>query len=436
MPNDGTEDAVTRADRKLSRRVLARWPAPERLGILTALVTAIIVAVLAQSGLIASLLINRAYRKRSERALLASKEHHQTVVENQTDMVCRFLADTTLTFVNEAYCRLLGRTREEMIGKRFLDLIPSEWHGQVQQTVSFLVSQCEVIDEEHEALLPDGSVVWHRWKNYPITNQAGEIKEYQGIGQDITAQKRTEELTRNLMQSSRLTLLGELAASIGHEINQPLGAILTNADTAELLLERDLPPLDEIRHVIADIRKDDLRASEIIRQIRALLSKREANMGSVDLNGMAGDVVQLAEIEARRRGVSIEMDFDAKLPLVCGERVQLQQVLLNFILNGMDAMDGIPQDQRRIVVRTSLAENSLAQLSVSDAGCGISKEKLPHIFDSFFTTKKEGMGVGLAITRSVAEAHRGRVSAENNLGPGATFYFTIPIDDRGDAHIG
>jgi PAS domain S-box-containing protein len=427
---------VTLADRKLSGRALARWRAPERPGILTALVTAIIVAVLAQSGLIASLLIDRAYRKRSERALLASEERYRTVIENQTDMVCRFVADTTLTFVNEAYCRFLGRTREEIIGKRFLDLIPPEWHGQVQQTVSFLVSKCEVIDEEHEVSLPDGSVVWHHWKNYPIINQAGEIKEYQGIGQDITAQKRTEELTRNLMQSSRLTLLGELAASIGHEINQPLGAILTNADTAELLLERDFPPLDEIRHVVADIRKDDLRASEIIRQIRALLSKREASMASVDLNEMAGDVVQLAEIEARRRGVSIEMDFDSKLPLVFGERVQLQQVLLNFILNGMDAMDGIPQDQRRIIVRTNLAENSQAQLSVSDAGCGIPKEKLPHIFDSFFTTKKEGMGVGLAITRSVAEAHRGRVSAENNLGPGATFRFTVPIDDKGDARTG
>jgi PAS domain S-box-containing protein len=425
---------VTLADRKLSGRALARWRAPERPGILTALVTAIIVAVLAQSGLIASLLINRAYRKRSERALLASEERYRTVIENQTDMVCRFVADTTLTFVNEAYCRFLGRTREEIIGKRFLDLIPPEWHGQVQQTVSFLVSKCEVIDEEHEVSLPDGSVVWHHWKNYPIINQAGEIKEYQGIGQDITAQKRTEELTRNLMQSSRLTLLGELAASIGHEINQPLGAILTNADTAELLLERDFPPLDEIRHVVADIRKDDLRASEIIRQIRALLSKREASMASVDLNEMAGDVVQLAEIEARRRGVSIEMDFDSKLPLVFGERVQLQQVLLNFILNGMDAMDGIPQDQRRIIVRTNLAENSQAQLSVSDAGCGIPKEKLPHIFDSFFTTKKEGMGVGLA--RLVAEAHRGRVSAENNLGPGATFRFTVPIDDKGDARTG
>jgi len=427
---------VTLADRKLGGRALARWRAPERPGIFAALITAIIVAVFAQSSLIASLLINRAYRKRSERALLASEERYQTVVENQTDMVCRFLADTTLTFVNEAYCRLLGRTREEIIGKRFLDLIPPEWHGQVQQTVSFLVSKCEVIDEEHEVLLPDGSVVWHNWKNYPIINQAGEIKEYQGIGQDITAQKRTEELTRNLIQSSRLTLLGELAASIGHEINQPLGAILTNADTAELLLERDFPPLDEIRRVVADIRKDDLRASEIIRQIRALLSKREANLASVDLNEMAGDVVQLAEIEARRRGVSIEVDFDSKLPLVCGERVQLQQVLLNFILNGMDAMEGIPQDQRRIVVRTNLAENSQAQLSVSDAGCGIPKERLPHIFDSFFTTKKEGMGVGLAITRSVAEAHRGRVSAENNLGPGATFCFTIPIDVRGNTRAG
>ena len=213
-------------------------------------ITTVVLAVLVQCGLLTSLRINRARRRRTEQALLASEERYRNVVESQPDMVCRFLADTTLTFVNEAYCRFMGRSRKELIGRKFVELIPPQWHRQVLETVSSLISKREAIHEEHEVLLPGGRVAWHHWENYPIVNEAGVVEEYQGIGQDITMRKRMEELTRDLMHSSRLTLLGELTASIGHEINQPLGAILSNADAAELLLEQDPMPVDEIRRVI------------------------------------------------------------------------------------------------------------------------------------------------------------------------------------------
>jgi PAS domain S-box-containing protein len=415
------------SDQKVSGRTLAFFRALERPGVLTALLTAVVVAVLAQSGLIASLLFNRAYRKRSERALLASEERYRNVIESRPDMVCRFLADTTLTFVNEAYCRFLGRPREELLGRRFVELIPPEWHAQVQQTVSVLVNKHEVVNEEHEVFLPDGSVVWHHWENYPIVNQAGEIEEYQGIGQDITDRKRMEELTRNLTQSSRLTLLGELTASIGHEINQPLGAILANADCLELLLGENPLPLEEIRKVTADIRRDDLRAHEIIRGVRALLSKRESKKSFVSLNEIASEIVQLSASEGRKRNVVIKTDFAPGIAPLLGDRVQLQQLLLNFLLNGMEAMGETPTSQREIVVRTALVGTSFVELSVSDAGHGIPEKRLHRVFDSFFTTKKEGMGLGLAITRSIAEAHGGSVSAENNAGAGATFRFRLPI---------
>jgi PAS domain S-box-containing protein len=391
-----------------------------------------LLAIVVQSGLIGSLLINRARRRHSEQALLESEERYRNVIESQTDMVCRFLADTTLTFVNEAYCRFVNRSREELVGRKFVELIPPEWHQQIRETVSALASKREVIHEEHEVFLPDGTVVWQHWENHPIINLAGAVQEYQGIGHDITTRKRMEELTRNLMHSSRLTLLGELTASIGHEINQPLGAILSNADAAELLLERHPIPVDEIRRVIADIRKDDLRANEIIRQIRAFLSQRQANLVPLDLNEMARDVVYLVESEARERNVVIEAAFNGGIPPVLGDRVQLQQALLNFILNGMDAMDRLPPSQRRIMVRTTALNGSLAQFSVSDHGHGIPEDRLPRIFESFFTTKKDGMGLGLAITQSIAEAHRGSVSAENNPGKGATFRFTLPTAQLGN----
>lgn len=391
-----------------------------------ALVTGIIAAVVAQSALIASLLINRARRKRFEEALRVSEERYREVLESQTNMVCRYLADTTLTFVNEAYCRFIGRTREDLLGVRFLEFIPSEWHEQLLTKIAALRSERHSISTEHEVLLPDGSVGWHHWEDYAIVNDRGEVVEYQAIGQDISERKRAEEATQKLSQSARLLLLGEITASISHELNQPLGAILSNADAAELLLDRESPPLDELRGIVADIRKDDLRASNIIRHIRVLLGKREIQMAPVDLNEMACDVIQLAGAETRRRGVSIEMDLAEQLPLVSGDRVQLQQVLLNFIINGMDAMKDVPQNRRRLVVRTQPVANSNLEISVTDTGHGIPEEKLPRIFESFFTTKEDGMGLGLAITRSIAEAHRGQVSADNNPDGGATFRFTLP----------
>jgi PAS domain S-box-containing protein len=414
------------SDRKQSRST-QRLRALDPFGGGIALATALILAVLAQSGLIASLLLNQARRRHADRALLASEERYRAVVESQTDMVCRFLPDTTLTFVNEAYCRFLGRSREKLLGKKFLELIPPDWHKQVHQTVSALINNREVISEEHEVFLPDGTIVWHHWENYPILNQAGQVQEYQGIGQDITARKRMEELTRNLMESSRLTLLGELTASIGHEISQPLGAILSNADALDLLLEQESPPLDEIRQAVADIRRDDLRASEIIHSIRSLLSGRGVRMTLLEPNEVVRDIVQLVKNEAGKRNGFIRVDLAPGIPAVSGDRAQLQQVLLNFILNGLDAMEEVPSYRREIVVRTALIETSFAEFSVSDSGHGISEEKLSRIFDSFFTTKKRGMGLGLAITRSIAEAHGGSVSAENNSVSGATFRFKLPI---------
>ena len=195
-------------------------------------------------------------------------------------------------------------------------------------------------------------------------------------------------------------------------------------------MEENPLPLDEIRRVTADIRRDDLRAHEIIRGVRALLSKRESKKSFVNLNEIASEIVQLAGSEAGKWNVVIKTDFASGISPLLADRVQLQQVLLNFILNAMEAMEETPTSQREIVVRTASLGASSVEFSVSDAGHGISETRLPRIFDSFFTTKKEGMGLGLAITRSMAEAHGGSVSAENNAGAGATFRFRLPISSE------
>jgi len=251
------------------------------------------------------------------------------------------------------------------------------------------------------------------------------------VGRDVTERHRAAEALveaeRHLAHASRLALLGELTASIAHEINQPLGAILSNAEAAEMLM--DSGELGELRQILADIRRDDLRASEVILNVRSLVGKRTPHFVELRLNDMVDMALRLAAAEARRRGVLLEAHPEPGLPPIQGEPVQLKQLLLNLIINGMDAMAGTPPAQRRIVVRTGRGPGRV-EVSVADAGHGIAPEKLPHIFESFFTTKEHGMGLGLAMVRSIAEAHRGTMTAENQPGGGATFRLRLPVEER------
>jgi signal transduction histidine kinase len=245
--------------------------------------------------------------------------------------------------------------------------------------------------------------------------------------QEIAERKRTEEARQQLAHASRLALLGELTASIAHEINQPLGAILSNADAAELLLEASPPALGEVRQILTDIRRDDLRASEVIRHLRTLLRKREIEVQPMNLNEVIAEVIDLVRGEARRRDIALVADLAADLPSVRGDRVHLQQVFLNLLLNGMEAMAETPRN-RALTVRTSWKETGFVESAVFDAGSGIAPNQLARLFEPFFSTKREGMGLGLSIARSLVEAHGGRIWAENNAGGGAAFRFTLPTD--------
>jgi signal transduction histidine kinase len=236
------------------------------------------------------------------------------------------------------------------------------------------------------------------------------------------AQHRRVELAR----ASRLALAGELTASIAHEINQPLGAILANAGAADAMLRKGQVDGDELRAILADIRQSDLRASEIIRSVRALVSNQKLARESVDVNALTGDVLSFLAREASRREVAIETTLAPGLPALAVDRIQLQQALVNLCVNAMDAMDNVPPGRRRLGVRTTLLAGGGIEIAVSDTGPGISPELLRDLFDSFFTTKPHGLGLGLAITRSIVEAHGGTLTADNRDGGGALFRMTLP----------
>ncbi len=365
-------------------------------------------------------------RRGKEEALRESETRYRAVVEDQTELICRFRADGTLTFVNGAYCRYFQIPAEELLRQTFWSLIPPESHEASRAFLATITPDNPVATIEHEVLAPDGEIRWQHWRDRGLFDVHGCIVEYQAVGYDITERKHAEDAMAGLAHADRLALVGELTGSIAHELGQPLSAILINAEAAEVLLESESPPLDEVRAILADIRRDDLRACDVIHHVRALLRKRELEMLSLDLNEIAAEVARMVLPDARRRNVVLQTELAPGLPVVRGDRVYLQQVLLNLLLNGMDAMSETPQAERRIVVRTELSEGNSVSVSVSDAGHGIRSDKLSDVFKSFYTTKKHGMGLGLAVARSIIEIHEGRIWANNNPGGGATFKFTLP----------
>lgn len=251
-------------------------------------------------------------------------------------------------------------------------------------------------------------------------------------GQEAHLEMR--RLQNEIAHVGRVSMMGQLASSLAHEINQPLGAILRNAEAAELFLENKNPDLEEIRSILADIRADDQRAGSVIDRMRSLLKRHVLDTQLLDLSEVVGDVAKLARPDASTRRVKLSVNIPEHLPPVRGDRVHLQQVLLNLIVNGMDALNGATPENRGVTVSARVNERRAVEVSVSDTGHGVAHEKLAHVFDPFYTTKKDGMGMGLPISRTIVESHGGRLWVDNNNNStGATFRFTLPLAGKNGA---
>lgn len=240
------------------------------------------------------------------------------------------------------------------------------------------------------------------------------------------AEQRTAQLRDQLTRAARVTLLGELAASIAHEVNQPLCAIVSNAQAAARLLAAAHPDVGEARAALHDIAEDGRRASEILARIRASLRQAPPERTPVNLNDLIREVVLLARLRLAGRGVTVSLELPEDLPPVLGDRVQLQQVILNLLVNGADAMDDTPEGARTLIVHAAADNVGSVAVTVADAGAGLAPGEAERMFDAFYTTKPGGMGMGLAICRSIVEAHGGRIAARPNDGPGATVELTFP----------
>jgi C4-dicarboxylate-specific signal transduction histidine kinase len=254
--------------------------------------------------------------------------------------------------------------------------------------------------------------------------------------QDITRRREAEEeqhvLRRQLAHVSRVATVGELTAALAHEINQPLAAILANAQAARHIIAGEEPDLAELQAILDDIINDDKRAREVIRRVRSMLRKDGSKPEKVDINRIIQDAVKLVEHESDFKGISVVMDLADGLKPVMGDRIQVGQVVVNLLVNAVEAVGEVSDPSRSIIVGSRMEDERGVVVSVRDTGKGIGEESLQHLFEPFYTTKESGLGLGLSISRSIIEAHGGRLSALRNPDRGATFCFTLPAAEEAD----
>jgi PAS domain S-box-containing protein len=377
-------------------------------------------------------------RKRAEEALRESEQRFRDYAETASDWLWETGPDHRFTRVSQ-HLDATGVLPPSRIGLTRWDYASDvesrseEW----RRHRAMLDAHQPFRDFLYSATRRDGSTVYLRTSGKPIFDAKGTFLGYRGVATDVTAAVRAEqaeEALRNVQTElehvTRVTTLGELTASIAHEVNQPLAAIVTNGGACLRWLARDVPEPDEVRSAVERMIDDANRAAEVIRRVRALSKKTDAMMVPLPINDVIDEAILLVRHEVLSHRALLHLELASGLPLVLGDRIQLQQVIINLVMNGMEAMAPVSDRPRELEIR-SRREADAVLVAVQDSGVGIDPEHVERLFDAFFTTKPSGMGMGLSICRSIIEAHGGKLRASRNIGAGATFEFTLPAYQEG-----
>lgn len=332
-----------------------------------------------------------------------------------------------VTYANPAFRAMTGYDRKEILGKNYFLLYGAKAEPLIVQRIRETLLQGRSFHGELLNFRKDGGKYWHLLRVSPVRDTGGSITHYVGIQTDVTAMRSREleikHQREELLHVTRIGKLAEFVSSLAHEITQPLTAIHSYAHAARRMLPSRATQLREILQYIID---DGQRAGEVIRRLRSLLKKVEPEMRRLDMNALVEETVGLVAADANIKHNILRTSLDGALPPVYGDRIQLQQVLLNLISNSFDAMAST-RDFREVLISTSRPDAGTIKVSVRDSGCGIPVQDIPRLFTRFFTSKPDGLGMGLPISRSIIETHGGALGVENNPDHGATFSFTLPV---------
>jgi PAS domain S-box-containing protein len=374
-------------------------------------------------------------RKRAEAELRESEARFRLVADSAPVLIWMSGTDKLCTYFNKPWLDFTGRSLEQELGNGWAEGVDPEDLQRCLDTYIQSFDRREAFRMEYRLRRHDGEFRWVLDIGAPRFNPDGSFAGYIGSCIDVTEKRRAEEQLRqaqeNLARVSRVIAMGELAAAIAHEVNQPLGAVVTNASASLRWLAGQPPNLGEAREAIDRTVRDANRASEVIVKIRALLQKVPPQMEQLDVNVVIREVLTLADNELLRSGIAVQTDLAPDVPKVFGDRVQLQQVLLNLILNGIDAMRTITHRPRELRIKSATHPDGVL-IQVHDSGDGVNPEQANHIFDPFFTTKPQGIGIGLSVGRSIVEAHGGRLWFTPGASHGVVFQFTVPKADTSD----
>jgi PAS domain S-box-containing protein len=374
-------------------------------------------------------------RKRAEEAVVASERNLRLTINTMPALAWSAQADGHVDFQNQRWLDYTGLSPEQAQGWGWAQAFHPDDIGGLNDYWMSRIATGQPGEIEARLRRFDGSYRWFLFRMNPLRDESGAIVKWYGINTDIDDRKRAEEELRNtqseLARVMRVMTMGQLTASIAHEVNQPLSGIVTNASTCLRMLDANPPNLEGARETARRTIRDGHRASDVITRLRTLYSRREPALESMDLNEAAREVTALSSVDIQRNGVTLRQEFADDLPPALGDRIQLQQVILNLLRNATDAMSTIDDRPKELIIRTEREDGNQVRLIVKDSGVGLTSQAADKIFEAFYTTKTDGMGIGLSISRSIIEAHQGRLWATQNDGPGSTFSFSIPCRTEG-----